>query len=170
MTKRSQDRLCAAYESKTRWNAEHEQIFRWSVHALAYGRDAAVRLAARDGREEWREVDLVARRETLSALPEMLTRWNPAFNVLQKMTNRNLRLNRLTRPWRKTIMLLLWDANCRSRRLAKAAASHYKLRGKRAEKFREEIEDRVRSSGVEIGSWNNPSLCNYCDYRMSKDD
>jgi hypothetical protein len=53
--------------------------------------------------------------------------------------------------------------------LAKATVSHYKLRGKRAEKLREEIEDTVRSSGFEIGSWDNPSLCGYCDYRMSKD-
>ncbi len=39
-------------------------------HALAHGREVAVRLATRDGREEWREVDLVARRETLSSLPD----------------------------------------------------------------------------------------------------
>jgi len=166
-----QGRLCAAYESKTRWNAEPEQMFRWSVHALAYGREAAVRLAARNGREEWREVDLVARGETLSSLPDDADSLASSFQRITKDDEPESEIEQasLALGAKRSCSCcgtLIVDPEA----LAKATVSHYKLRGKRAEKFREEIEDTVRSSGVEIGSWDNPSLCGYCDYRMSKDD
>ena len=53
---------------------------------------------------------------------------------------------------------------------ADAAVRYYRLRGARAEKVRERLDEAASSLAVETGSWDNPSLCNYCSYQFNKDD
>lgn len=54
--------------------------------------------------------------------------------------------------------------------LAEAVVSNYKLKGKRADKIRNEIIEAVRSTAVEVGAWHDSGVCSYCDYVFSKDD
>lgn len=166
-----QERLRAAYQEKVRWDAEDEQLFRWSVHALVYGRDAAIRLAIRDGREAWKEIDLVARREALSSLPEDADSLASSFQFIMKDDEPEAHIEEAARALGVTRRCSCCGTSIiDAEDLAQAAASYYKLRGKRAETFRDGIEKVVRSSATELGAWDNPALCSYCDYRMSKDD
>jgi ppGpp synthetase/RelA/SpoT-type nucleotidyltranferase len=166
-----QQQLREEYGIHTKWEADNEQLFRWSVHSVAHGREAATRLARRDGREEWKEIERIARNEIMSGYPK------DADSLLSRLGN----------PMKDDDVE--WDieelasgmgglrtcARCGTRivdpeELADAVVSHYKLRAKKADKAREDIIDAVRSSAVEVGGWDNPSLCNYCEHVMSKDD
>lgn len=63
------DQLRSAYAKFAKWEPDPSQIFRWVVHSLAKGRASALRAARNDGREEWLEIETIARSEELSDLP-----------------------------------------------------------------------------------------------------
>lgn len=54
-----------------RRDAEPEQLFRWVTLSLVLGTDGAIRLAKREGRTDWKEIDAFAEREVLSEVPRV---------------------------------------------------------------------------------------------------
>jgi hypothetical protein len=166
-----QQRLRDAYRTHTRWDADNEQLFRWSVHSVAHGKESAIRMARRDGREEWKEIDRIARNEIMSGYPEHADSLISRLGNPMKDEDVEWDIEQLASAFGG----LRSCARCGTsiidpEEFADAVVSHYKLRGKRADSARDEIIDAVRSSAVEVGGWGNPSLCNYCDHVMNKDD
>jgi len=59
-------RLKATYHKQFNWDPYPEQLFRWVVYAAVRGTKSALRLARREGKSDWEEVDAVYRREVRS--------------------------------------------------------------------------------------------------------
>jgi putative GTP pyrophosphokinase len=164
-------RFAKAYKKHFDWEPDSAQLFRWAVAAAARGTDAAKRLAERQGREDWAEVDAIGRREILSDLPDT---WeglaasiehhdkdeDPCYDILR---------------WAGVLGGLNHCYICGTEivdtdELVEALLDHYKLRGKRADDAREKLRNVIFNSGVESGGWSNSSICNYHENVLSKDD
>jgi len=143
-----QEKLREAYGDRVKWDADKDQLFRWSVHSLVHGQESAIRHARRDGKEEWGEIVRIA----------LLEDGDSDFESLASGLGGLRHCDRCG----ATIV----DPED----LADAVVSHYKLRGKRADNARDRLITAVQSSGVEVGAWDNSRLCGYCDHVMSKDD
>ena len=165
--------LSDAYTKATRfdWEAAPEQLFRWVLISMVSGTKSAITAAARDSREEANEIEQIGRREALSSLPRTaagfldevdhpdddgdfegdIEQWASGFGVLERCDACG---REIVDPYV----------------LADAAVKHFKLRGKKADRFRENIQRRVTNSAVDTGGWNHTGLCSNCDDQMSKDD
>jgi len=148
-------------------DADPVQLFRWAVDAAINGREFAVRDAKRTGRADWRETDLIYRREALSGLPadedeldsyihEALDDGDPHYDIEHWAQA----LNASTTCMCGTKII---DEDA----FADAFIKRNRLRGNKAERARERIIDLITNSGVETS--NGSSLCSYCSYTMSKD-
>ena len=165
-----QKKLRDAYERHVKWEAENQQVFRCVVHSVADGQDSAIRLAARDGRQEWQDIERTARNEMRSSLPDdpesLLSRYidpkeDDLAGDIEEIAS-SVGGNRTCVRCGTTIV----DPE----EFADSVVSHYRLRGKRADSIREDMIQAVNSSGVDVGGWNSSDLCSYCDHVMSKDD
>jgi hypothetical protein len=164
-------RLAAAYKKHFDWNPDPTRLFRWAVEAAIRGIDAAKRLAEKEGKEDWAEVDAIARSELLSDLPSTS---EAALESIQ-YPDKDEDIGHDILRWADALDALnecyicgtdIVDAEA----LADALVRRYKLRGQKAEDAREELEQAIRNSGVEVGGWRSSSICAYHDYQLSKDD
>jgi hypothetical protein len=166
-----QTQLRTAYAERVKWDAGSEQLFRWSIRSLIQGKEAAIRLARRDGREEWQDIERIARSEVMAGFPEKA-------NTLVRQLQHPMKDDDIEYDIEQLASVLGGRHRCGlcgttiidPEEVAEGAVSHYKLRGKRADAVREQIAEAVSSSAVETGGWDHPTLCNYCENLMSKDD
>jgi hypothetical protein len=162
-----------AYKDATRfeWDAEPEQIFRWVVQSMVSGTKSAIAAAARDSRAEAYDIERIGRSEALSSVPQT------AASFLDELEHPDDDgdFEGDIEQWASALGVLEHCSACGqdivdAYELADAAVRHFKLRGQKAERFRENVRGRVSGSAVDPGGWNHSGLCSACDYTFSKDD
>jgi hypothetical protein len=167
------DQLKHAHSNATHfhWEPEPAQIFRWAIFSLVAGTKSAISVATRDAREEANYIDRIGRQEALSGFPE------DAETLLSTLANSDHDgdIDGDIEQWASGLGVLRGCERCGSnivhpQEFADAAVAQLKARGKKADRLREELEERVRNCAVDTGGWNYSRLCSYCDHVMSKDD
>ncbi len=164
-------RLSSVYEEQTNWEVDPFHIFRWVLFSMAYGIDAALRRARRDGREEWREIERIGRREALASMPGDLQSLISELAHPEKDSD----LESDIEQWASGLGVLNKCGFCGTRTVdpgafADAVVRHFRVRSPTAEAVRERVRLLVCESAVEQGSWGNSSVCSYCDNALNKDD
>ena len=141
-----QTQLRTAYAERVKWDAGSEQLFRWSIRSLIQGKEAAIRLARRDGREEWQDIERIARSEVMAGFPEKA-------NTLVRQLQHPMKDDDIEYDIEQLASVLGGRHRCGlcgttiidPEEVAEGAVSHYKLRGKRADAVREQIAEAVSS-------------------------
>lgn len=162
-------RLKVAYEEAIGWAPENAQLFDWAVQSLHLGKNAAVRQAARDGRAERLEIESIARREMLSgvsSVDDMLK----SLDHAQKDGDPDSDIE----MWASALGVSTGCAFCGTAivnpdEFASAAVRHYGVQRKYKEPLGEQLADAVRSTAIEIGSWDSSSICSHCADVLDKD-
>jgi hypothetical protein len=162
------DRLASSYREANRldFDADPVLLFRWAVHALLRGREAAIRAEKSSGRAEWKYTDRIYRSEALSSLPSSADDFVRAIRQAEDDGDPGYDIE----TWASALHALnkcacgtnLVDEDA----LADALIKRYRLRGARAERARENIMAAVRR---ERGG-DRLRVVRYCSYMMSKDD
>jgi ppGpp synthetase/RelA/SpoT-type nucleotidyltranferase len=162
-----------AYKDATRfeWDAEPEQLFRWVLQSMVSGTKSAIATAVRDSRAEADDIERIGRSEALSSVPQT------AASFLDELEHPDDDgdFEGDIEQWASALGVLERCSACGqdmvdAYELADAAVRHFKLRGQKAERFREHVRERVSNSAVDPGGWNHSGLCSGCDYMLSKDD
>ena len=144
-----------------------EDIFLWSLYALAKGEPKALAQVKRTAQKEWREIDRFARSEALSSLPTTIE------ELIKKLEYSSAETD--VEGWAEALGATGECAICNTTIInpfsfAEAAVQHYELPDDSADDTHERIETAVRNSGVENGGWGDGSLCAYHNEQMAKDD
>jgi len=161
--------LKTAYSEASGWEADPVQIFRWAVLSFLIGKDAVVRLAAREGRIERREMAEIATREVMgdfSSASELAGSIENAHKDEDPESD--------IETWASVLGVSHACAFCGTtiidpEEFAEAVVKHFKLRGRRADEMRDRLTDAVQSTAIEIGSWENSDICNHCAYTLADD-
>jgi len=163
------EQLKEAYKSACGWEAEPEELFRWVTLSLVSGTDGAIRLAKREGRAHWEEVDAFVKREILSEIPS-------AENMLDALENAR---HDEDPEWSlgSWADVLGGARNCTfcgtiiidPEEYSEAVVKFYGLKGKKADSTRERLMSAASSIATETGSWDNPNICGHCEYVLNKD-
>jgi ppGpp synthetase/RelA/SpoT-type nucleotidyltranferase len=160
-------RLKAAYQSYMPYPPSSEELFTWVVRSLAQTPTAALRQARLAGKQAWEEVDQIYRREALRELPDTI---DELLTSLES-TDGEASIESLADAMRATSKCSICGATItNAESLAEAVVDHYDLKDPEATEVSERIEAAVRDSGVEVGDWDDPSLCAYHGHQVSKDD
>lgn len=162
--------LKSAYSNASGWEADPIQIFRWAVLSLVVGRDAAVRLAAREGRLEGRERAAFVAREIMGG-------FSSAEEVAESLENvqKDEDPESDIETWASVLGVSRNCSFCGTtiidpEELAEAVVKYFGVRGRRADNMCERLSDAVRSSAIEIGSWGDSNVCSHCAYTLGDDD
>jgi putative GTP pyrophosphokinase len=162
-------RLKASYHEVAGWDDSPEQIFRWAVIAMIRGKQAAIRSAARDARQEWEEIRSIAQREILPEARDF-ERKLASLEYAQKDDDPESEIG----SWAAVLGASSPCSFCgtpivNSDRLAQAAASYYRTSGKQSRSFRARLQNVAAASALETGSWETSGLCSHCSYRLHKE-
>lgn len=162
-------RLKAVYEDVAGWEAEPPQIFRWAITAMTHGKEAAIRRAVGEARQEWAEIRSIAQREILPDARGFERRL-AELEYAQKDDDPEEDIER----WASALgassaCLMCGTAIMNPDLLASAAARHYGKSRKGSQSLRKRVKSLTKASGVETGSWETSSLCGHCSYVGSKD-
>lgn len=149
--------------SYTGWNVEATGFFPLVIHSLLFGKEAALRRAAQEGRAERKEIEIIARREVLSDLSaeEMLT------SIVNPQKDEDIESD--IERWAAVLGASYGCALCGASivdpdAFAQTAVKQSKVRGTRAHRLREALAEALTSTAIEIGTWDNPALCSHCSY------
>jgi hypothetical protein len=157
------------YSAASDWKPDPAQIFRWAVHSLVVGKDAALRRAGRDGRLERQEIAAIAAREAIGGFSS-LDDIAQSLEYAQKDEDPGSDIE----SWASALgvadrCVFCGTALVDPEELAAALVKHYKLRGHRAKAMRERLSEAIQSNAIETGSWGSSTLCSYCDHGLAKD-
>ena len=158
------------YERHTRWEANFSKRFRWAVWSIVEGSAAALRMAGRDGEQDWQEIEVTARSEMMASLPDTMD----DLLVELRFPSKDGDLLHDIERWGLALGAVracgcgetIVDAEV----FAENAVSHYEIEERRLDDVRNEIESEITHSGVETGGWLNNSQCSHCEHIFSKDD
>jgi ppGpp synthetase/RelA/SpoT-type nucleotidyltranferase len=162
-------RLKSSYHDVAGFDAMPEQLFRWAASAMPHGKEAAIRAAAREARQEWEEIRSIAQREILPDARDFERRLL-SLEYAQKDDDPDSDIQ----SWASALGATVPCSFCGTPivnpdRLAKAAAKYYGKRGEVARSIRARVKDATEDSGVETGSWDNSGMCGHCSYMLYKD-
>ncbi len=159
------EKLDEAYQSIIGVRAGVEDLFLAALHVLARGEQQALRYVRRKARTELREIDSIARREMLSALPSTIEELIAQLEDDQGDADVVSWADALEATRRCTIC---GTTIVRPDVFAEAVLRHYEPSN--TDEIRGRIEVALYRSSVECGGWGNSSLCSYHDEQASKDD
>ena len=160
-----------AYRSILWLGIGNETLFLAALCALAKNDDEAIAWAEEEARREWREIDQLATRTMLSSLPATLE------DLIEKLEDTRSRPDNeeYAEEWAKALGATRACTTCgetivQPSSFAEAAVDHYSDSEMDADDAHERIENAVRSSGVEIGGFEEGNLCGYHSEQAAKDD
>jgi putative GTP pyrophosphokinase len=160
------DELGEAYRAILGLGIDNETIFIAALHAVAGGDSRALRYVRRRAKEEFREIDRIARREMLSDLPGSVE------DMLEALESE--RGEAAIESWAKALDATRDCAICSATivdayAFAEAAVRHYRVPRRKADDAFQRIEQAIYRSGVDTGGWSDSSLCTYHENRADKD-
>jgi ppGpp synthetase/RelA/SpoT-type nucleotidyltranferase len=139
-----------SYAAQTRWGPGPEQVFRWAVIASINGVGAASREAAREGRQDWKEIDRQFKSELSSSVPKDLDELRRTLRAAEDDGDPE---------WDAYQWAEYFDAARRCEfcgahlveidTLAERLVKHFRLRSKRAEELYEKIQELLLKAGIE---------------------
>lgn len=163
-------RLEDAYMRASKWGEVFPyHLFRWALRSLQIGKDAAIRLAGREGRADRKEIETIATQEALANAPNL----DEMLAAIER-PDKDGDIDWDIESWAMGLGVVRECVYCEERiidpeEFANAAIRYFKVRGKRADTLRERLADAVRDRSAEQGSFDDPSICSSCAYRLSKD-
>lgn len=162
-------RLENAYSEHTRWGPQREQVFRWAVDAAAHGTAPALALARREGREDWSEIDAQYKREISSEIPES---WEDVEERLAHPHKDDDPYSDV-HLWADYFDAASECGYCSAKLvevddLAWRMVKRFKLRGEKADEAYDNLRTLLVHSGVDDSE--GTRVCNYCHYKLNKDD
>jgi hypothetical protein len=149
------------------WEPEPWQIFRWAIHAGAYGVQSATALAKREGREAWADIDRQYRSEISSAIPETWEDMRDQLGGPDKDGDMDSDIYLWADYFGATDKCVCGTQLVDVYGLADGVVRHYRLRGSKADDAREFLVPAIISAGVED---DESGLCSYCWHTIHKDD
>ena len=161
------DRVEKAYRSILWLGIGNENVFLAALYALAKGDDQAIAWAEEEARRERREIEQSAMREMLSSLPDTLR------DLIEELADPRGEPDIET--WADALGATRACMTCGETivqpfSFAEAVVYHYGASEAEADDAHERIENAVRSSGVEIGGYEEGNLCAYHSEQAAKDD
>ena len=161
------DRLGEAYSALLPVPIDSETIMLAALHALAGDDRAAVRYVRAQAQREFDEIDNIAWREMLSALPATVGELIEELDDPQGETDIVSLAEALGAtndcPYCSATVVDAYG-------FAEAAMHHYELSGDEADQACERIEQAIYSSGVDTGGLGDSAACSHCAAQLSKDD
>jgi putative GTP pyrophosphokinase len=160
--------LAKAYRAFLPGAIPSETVFLAALYALSKGDRRAVSYVRKEARRELKEIDAIARREMLAALP------STAHELLADLEEPTEASN-CALTYAEALGGAHDCARCGETIVdpygfAENAREHYRLSPRSADKVSERIVQAVYSSGVDTGDLDNASYCSYCAHHMAKDD
>jgi len=155
--------VASAYAETMPVRISGEETFLAAVRAVAKGRDWAISEVKRLAREEWDEIDQIARREALSSLPDSIEEFMNQVEGFDSGEN--------IVSWAEALdvagsCLVCGNAVIDAYAFAEAAVDYYKA----DEVYMERIARAVLQSDVDTGGYGDGALCAYHNEQASKDD
>ena len=156
-----------AYRSILWVGIENATLFLAALYALAKNDDEAIAWAEEEARRERREMEQSAMREMHSSLPHTLE------DLIAELEDPRDEPDIET--WAFALGATSGCMICREiivqpSSFAEAVVDHYGVSGAEADDASARIENAVRSSGVEIGGFDEGNLCAYHSEQAAKDD
>ncbi len=161
------DSVAEAYRSILGMGIGNEDVFLAALYAVAEGDDKAIRWAEEEARHEWRQIEQSAMREMLSSLPDTLG------DLIEELEDPRGEPDIET--WADALgaihaCMICGETIVQPFSFAEAVVEHYGVSGADADNAHERVENAVRSSGVEIGGYEERNLCAYHSEQATKDD
>ena len=161
-------RVAEAYEEATNWSLSEETWYELSPIAAVSGLEKAVQRAAQLGRLEREDIEAIATRELRAELPETL---EEVMDSLRSWSPEGLPSDAIPYELAQAMAVSRECAICGAPivdvyRLVEALLDHYGV----DEDPDGQIAEALANSGAEVGDVENPSLCSYHGWVMSKDD
>ena len=161
------DRLGESYCELLPVPINSETIMLAALHALADDDHAAVRYVRAQAQREYDEIDNIARREMLSALPATVGELIAELDDRRGETDIVAFAEALGAthdcPYCSATVVEAYA-------FAEAAMYHYELSGDKADQACERMEQAIYGSGVDTGGLGDSAACSYCVALLSKDD
>ena len=159
--------VAEAYRSILWLGIGNENVFLAALYALAKNDDEAIAWAEEEARREWHEIEQSAMREMLSSLPDTLEDLIEALEDPRGEPD--------IETWADALGATSACTTCGETivqpfSFAEAVVYHYGASEAEADDAHERIENAVRSSGVEIGGFEEGNLCAYHSEQAAKDD
>lgn len=160
-------RLGEEYSARFPAPIDSETIMLAALHALAGDDHAAVRYVRAEAQREFDEIDNIARREMLSALPATVEDLIEELGDSRGETD----IGFLAEALGATHACSYCSATIVSAYgFAEGAMHHYELSEDEADLVWERIEKAIYNSGIDTGSLGGSTACSYCTALLSKDD
>lgn len=161
------DRVEKAYRSILWLGMGNENVFLAALYALAKDDDKAIKWAEEEAHRERCEIEQSAMREMLSSLPDTLE------HLIAELEDPYGEPDIET--WAEALEATGACTMCGTTivqpfSFAEAVVYHYGASEAEADDAHERIESAVRSSGVEIGGYEEGNLCAYHSEQAAKDD
>ena len=156
-----------AYRSILWLGIGNETLFLAALCALAKNDDEAIAWAGEEAHREWREIDQLATTTMLSSLPATLE------DLIEELEDP--RGEPAIETWAEALEATSACTTCGTTivqpfSFAEAVVYHYGASEAEADDAHERIENAVRSSGVEIGGYEEGNLCAYHSEQVANDD
>lgn len=161
------DSVAEAYRSILEMDIEIEDVFLAALYAVAKGNDEAIEWVKEKARRELRDLEQFAMREMLSSLPDTIE------DLIEELEDP--RGTPAVETWAEALGAISACTTCDETIIqpfsfAEAAVEHYGVSEADADDIHERILDAVRSSGIEIGGYEEGNLCAYHNEQAAKDD
>ena len=160
-------RVKEAYRSIVWLGIANENVFLAALYALARDDEKAIEWAEEEARRERREIELSAKREMHSSLPHSLE------DLIEELEDPRGEPN--VETWADALGVTNACTTCDTPivqpfSFAEAAVDHYSDSEMDADDASARIESAIRSSGFEIGGYEEGNLCAYHSDQAAKDD
>ena len=145
----------------------NEIVFLAALRAVANGKSRAINWVRQQARREMKEYERIAYHEMLSELPETVDELIKDIVSPQE----GIGIEQLASTLGATNKCLICNTMIVDPyAFTEAVIQHYHVSELNEDKVLSEVEKAVLNSGVEIGGWDDNSLCAYHHEAMRRDD
>jgi ppGpp synthetase/RelA/SpoT-type nucleotidyltranferase len=154
--------VASAYSGIMPVRISNEDTFLAAIRAAGSGKEWAISEVTRLAREEWNEIDQLARREALSSLPDRIEDFVAQIEAFDSGS---------TMEWAEALgatngCLVCGNTVVDSYALAQAAVDYYQANGDHFQR----IETAVLQSDCDTGGYGDGSLCAYHNEQAGRED
>lgn len=161
------DKLSKAFSAVMPVPIDPETVLLAALHALAGGDSRAIRYVRKQAQREFREIDRIARREMLSALPATVE------GLIDELEGPSGEVD--IASYAEALGATHECAMCPTMivdpySFAEAAVQHYGLSDDESDEVIDRIVQAIYGSGADTGGLDDSSLCSSCANSLAKDD